>query len=980
MASVVQEPEVQFAQRLASNEKSVRTKAIKKLRKYLSVRSQKPDGGFSLDELLKIWKGLFYCLWMQDKPLLQEELSNQISGLIHWLQNVDTQFLFLESFLMTINREWNGIDRLRMDKFYSLVRFVFREAFEMLKKRDWDDGLIGRFLELVSALVLRGISDTPKGVQFHVLDIYMTELARVGSAQLTAEQNLAFIEPFCKTAARSKDHILVEAICSNIFQEMVEQAPFAIDDLMRELRSGGGGGPDSEEDLEAEQDEGTANAAKLNGPRKIGGKLVNGVTSTDDDDDDDDDDDGKLMEEEDDGLPDWGEDSDVRADHEGAGPVLQFDYQAVGDKLFALASRNNTPSFNRKKLYQLVRTFRNLSKGIFPQDDYPPEVSTDEDDDMFASRKKMKKKRRRNAEDQLEEEADDEGVSAVKKRKVKKDGEKPAKSAQKTAGMPNDGADAKKKKRRQKKKKKKKNAAATAEGENRPAAEVSEKHPAPQTTATAAERLEIGLQSSPVTEAPNQSETGTETPKHCRIGAEGAVADIQPKSQSETPSADGPASGKSGENRNKKKKKRAGGDVLMEDCERPPAVPSDPTEGEGAVADGQAESQSETLSTDRAASGKATEKRNKKKKKKARGGEEIVSAVEDSEMPPCAQLTPPMEEEGAVADGQAESQSETLSTDCAAAGKGSSKKNKSKKRRARLDVEVPEPDSVRLNTDTSVAAVPESREEVSQSAPASKKRAVPDEAEAATPLLPTANGKRSKKKKNKKLPERESSSPAAAEELTQADAGSDGVEEHLSDGGPAARLKKRKRKKVSGTRDEGEATGAKAARLNGHMTAAEETRAGEEAAASSESDAVPALSGTKKTQKKKKKKAVAKALPGGASDFVQFQSPVVPTPLFCRGAKGGPSTPTPRKQLSLTSSSESKKVTFGLKNNQTAEFKKTDRSLMVSPDGSSRVPFDPQQKPLFGVLKSPNVVGPQATKNKNSNGSTGRRPTAADFF
>lgn len=40
----VQEPEVQFAQRLASNEKPVRTKAIKKLRKYILVRSQKAAG------------------------------------------------------------------------------------------------------------------------------------------------------------------------------------------------------------------------------------------------------------------------------------------------------------------------------------------------------------------------------------------------------------------------------------------------------------------------------------------------------------------------------------------------------------------------------------------------------------------------------------------------------------------------------------------------------------------------------------------------------------------------------------------------------------------------------------------------------------------------------------------------------------------------------------------------------------------------
>ena len=42
--SSVQDPEIQFAQKLASNEKPVRTKAIKKLRKYINVRSQKETG------------------------------------------------------------------------------------------------------------------------------------------------------------------------------------------------------------------------------------------------------------------------------------------------------------------------------------------------------------------------------------------------------------------------------------------------------------------------------------------------------------------------------------------------------------------------------------------------------------------------------------------------------------------------------------------------------------------------------------------------------------------------------------------------------------------------------------------------------------------------------------------------------------------------------------------------------------------------
>lgn len=33
-----------------------------------------------------------------------------------------------------------------------------------------------------------------------------------------------------------------------------------------------------------------------------------------------------------------------------------------------------------------------MPAGVFPQDEYPEEVSTDEDDDMFGSRKRLKRR------------------------------------------------------------------------------------------------------------------------------------------------------------------------------------------------------------------------------------------------------------------------------------------------------------------------------------------------------------------------------------------------------------------------------------------------------------------------------------------------------------------------------------------------------------------------------------------------------------
>uniref|UniRef100_A0AAQ6ADM8 Ribosomal RNA processing 1 n=1 Tax=Amphiprion ocellaris TaxID=80972 RepID=A0AAQ6ADM8_AMPOC len=312
MASI-REPEVQFAQRLASNERPIRSKALKKLRKYINARSQRASDGFTGDELLKLWKGLFYCLWMQDKPLLQEELSKQISTLIHSFNDTDKQLLYLESFLLTFKREWTGIDRLRMDKFFQVC--VRRKLNEFLK--NWESSAVSKFLEMLTAQLLQSSSEAPCGLQLHILDLYLTELATVGSAELTADQNLTFIDPFCKTAAKTKNQTLFSAICRSIFSTIIDQAPFAIEDLMKEVKA-----------AEASEEDET--------------QIKAGKSSEEEEEEDDDDDDDHLE-----------EDTELLSDD--IGPVLQFDYAALADKLFELARRNSTPGQNRQRLYKVIK-------------------------------------------------------------------------------------------------------------------------------------------------------------------------------------------------------------------------------------------------------------------------------------------------------------------------------------------------------------------------------------------------------------------------------------------------------------------------------------------------------------------------------------------------------------------------------------------------------------------------------------------------
>ncbi|XP_064413269.1 ribosomal RNA processing protein 1 homolog A isoform X1 [Latimeria chalumnae] len=391
-------PEIQFAQRLASNEKIVRDRALNKLRKYIVAKTRRSTGGFSHNELLKIWKGLFYCLWMQDKPLLQEELAKNISALTHAFQNEDARELFLQTFFQTMNHEWNGIDGLRLDKFYMLMRFILRECFEVLKDNQWEERLMKELLSMIMTEVMSARNKAPRGVKFHFIDIYLQELAKVGAEELTAEQNLLLIDPFCKLAARTKDHLLMQAVIQGIFEQIVDQSPFAIEEIMKETYHRRDEAEDSVEELllESKRDKDSTKPVS---------RQLNG--------------------EEEDLSLDGFEDQDNP--DEIVGPVLQFDYDALAERLLELSRRKSTPAQNRKRLYRVVKKFQDLAEGVFPQDDFPEDVSTDEDDDEY-SRGRRKKRQQKKALDKKEkgkkaaekEKANREEIGAKKKKKKKK--------------------------------------------------------------------------------------------------------------------------------------------------------------------------------------------------------------------------------------------------------------------------------------------------------------------------------------------------------------------------------------------------------------------------------------------------------------------------------------------------------------------------------------------------------------------------------
>ncbi|XP_030199358.1 ribosomal RNA processing protein 1 homolog B isoform X1 [Gadus morhua] len=1040
--AALQEPEIQFAQRLASNEKPIRSKAIKKLRKYIIVRSHKSKGGFSSEELLKLWKGLFYCLWMQDKPLLQEELSNQISSLFHCFQSADGQFLYLEAFLQTVKREWTGIDRLRMDKFYQLVRFVFRQTFEMLKKREWEASLVNRFLEMLTSQVLQGNGTAPSGLQYHILDLYLTELARVGSDELSAEQNLTLIIPYCKIVAKTKDNTLFKAICNSIFSTIIDQAPFAIEDLFREMKSAEHSDSDSghadQDDDEEEEEKIKGQPVGKKSKEKPKGKRLNGTKSKVDEEEEDD---GQSSEISDTELP----------DDEGSEPVLQFDYAALADKLFEFASRGNSPSHNRQRLYKIIKILRDLSEGVFPQDDYPEEVSTDEDDEMFGSRKRLKRKSRRQADEEEEEEEEEEVPTAKKKKKSGKKTE--SINGENNQNSVKDDVEPTKKKRKKKKKKAGGDAAEVAGVEAKLAAGVEAKVAQVVTQAVKEDPLE---QSPAPVEAADQLDppaTGDGDSESVKTSSQRgkkrkkSITAVEPKSQVGEqllpPAAAAPKEGEGGvgtaepgcapavepatlthqnEDRlvvvavaeeaeatpiplvetavdltadmvetkppkkvNKRRSRKSlttrtpveeaqtetaettileaptetgtpakkaavtpAAETPAKKAAETPVTPAAETPAAETPAAETPAKKAAVTPAKKAAVTPATETPVTPAKKAA-----VTSAKKAAETPATsatkAVVTPAKKKQKVSAvgvEGQAESEAVG---DPKQPTKDLVTPKKIKKNASKQEAETPADDIIDV-----ITPAPKRKKKVKACVKkeASEPTAAKPSPDQMAPLVAAATTASKKKLKKERAP---------AEEV---------VEVQETPATPLSQKKKKRKIPVTFEFEADEVEVEAAASLNG-LASKKKSKLQNGAV---ETPSTP-LSSTKSPGKKPKS-------PGKA--LISFQKKtIIPAPLFFK-TKGTPGMPRSKKPQ--TPKSEAKKVTFGLKNNKTAEFRKSDRSLLLSPEGPSRVPFDPTQKPKFGVLKSPAPTSPMVFRKtpkpskKSPNGTPNRRPTADDFF
>ncbi|KDP35749.1 hypothetical protein JCGZ_10521 [Jatropha curcas] len=208
--------EPSLIKQLASCDNKTRNKALGLLLKsWLPSQSQIPD-----EDMKKLWKGLFYCVWHSDKAGPQAHLIHRLSSLLPQL-DLRVSIQYFSVFLLTMRREWTGIDRLRLDKFYLLIRKFLHFFFNIMKRNSWDSELSTRLMDvLVQHTFLADDKLLGNGVNYHIASVFLEELKPF--LPLSKPMIHVLLGPFLTVMGKVSDKILLDKIKSNVFNSLLE--------------------------------------------------------------------------------------------------------------------------------------------------------------------------------------------------------------------------------------------------------------------------------------------------------------------------------------------------------------------------------------------------------------------------------------------------------------------------------------------------------------------------------------------------------------------------------------------------------------------------------------------------------------------------------------------------------------------------------------------------------------------------------------
>ncbi|PAV64540.1 hypothetical protein WR25_01641 [Diploscapter pachys] len=212
--------EVILAQKLACGEPVARQRALRALEDW--IRQQSSHIEFTEDDMLRLWKGLHYVLWMQDKMIMQEELTEKISSLFHVFAKEEDKKLFLRCYFVLLRKEWIQIDRWRMDKFLMQMRRMVRAVFAYLRDLGWKKEIREEYWSILKESLITENRNISESLKFHFASLVLDELDLAGG--LTSAQFTSLMRSFAELLGeKSLSDYLFDSIVDEVFFSMLHQ-------------------------------------------------------------------------------------------------------------------------------------------------------------------------------------------------------------------------------------------------------------------------------------------------------------------------------------------------------------------------------------------------------------------------------------------------------------------------------------------------------------------------------------------------------------------------------------------------------------------------------------------------------------------------------------------------------------------------------------------------------------------------------------
>ncbi|KAI8803602.1 nucleolar protein,Nop52-domain-containing protein [Cladochytrium replicatum] len=196
-------PTPSFGQQLAHTDKKVRDRAIVMLSKFLGENPEISDM-----DLCKLCYGLFYCFWMSDKVAVQNDLAQSIGSLVLHLEPL-LALRYMSALWRVMVLQWTGIDHLRLDKYYKLLRTLHYFGFRFLERMGWEDEYLDEYLGILrSGPLEQQESKVPDGLKYHTVEVFLDELEKSTSNNFEQSVGTKLALFMLQVLVESDNHVL----------------------------------------------------------------------------------------------------------------------------------------------------------------------------------------------------------------------------------------------------------------------------------------------------------------------------------------------------------------------------------------------------------------------------------------------------------------------------------------------------------------------------------------------------------------------------------------------------------------------------------------------------------------------------------------------------------------------------------------------------------------------------------------------------